>query len=362
LGALEQGLVDAVAGKRLAPCGRFLLLAHADPDVGRDYVRAAHGLLCVGHELEPGGALRTESLGCADAQGEPEDPCRLDPRARHVGCAVAHPRDDLSTNQSESLLDREEVGEELHRMAAVGKAVDDRNGGRASELAQTVVSKRPVHDRVDVSRRDRTGIRERLSSRNLAFLRRQRDRGAAELPDCRLEAEARARGVLFEQEQESAAGERLHHLAAAACLLQLPGAPEQRGVLLHREVGKGEEVALHSSASRSCAKTSTRRGVERAASAARAARCSSEAICSLTCSGPVPPALRLRATDARGSAARTTSSSKRGSISRASASVAWASGSRCSWQRRTSLPTIWYAVRKATPFCARASATSVACV
>src|SRR5205814_7556057 len=211
---------------------------------------------------------------------------------------------------------------------------------------------------VDVTRRDRARVRERLAARDLTLLHRQGDRSAAELPDGRFKTQPRPRRVLLEKEQERAPGERVDHIAAPPRRFQIGGPAANGGVLRRVEVGQGEKIALHSSASRRCANSSCRRGVVLALSAARAARCSSAAICSFTCCGPVPPAFRLRATDARGSAARSTSSSKPGSISRASASVARESGSCCSWQRRTSFPTIWYAVRNGTPFCASASATS----
>src|SRR5207245_3852556 len=107
------------------------------------------------------------------------------------------------------------------------------------------------------------------AARDLAVLHGQRDGGASELADGGLEAEARPRRVLLEEQQQRAPLERAHHLAALARDLQLGRAPEERLVLGGGEVGQLQEIALHSSASLSCANRSCRRGTARADAAAR---------------------------------------------------------------------------------------------
>src|SRR5207249_9288792 len=103
--------------------------------------------------------------------------------------------------------------------------------------------------------------------------------------------------------------------ALVALLFQLGGALEESAVLLGREISQLEEVSLHSGASFSSSKSAERRGTPAAAWRARSDSCSRKSICSSM--RPVPPALRFRATEARGSAAASTEASKRGSISRA---------------------------------------------
>src|SRR5258708_12577159 len=217
-------------------------------------------------------------------------------------------------------------------MPPVGEAVDARHGGGAGEGPQPIVAVGAEHDGVDVARGDARGVFERLAARDLRVLHGEGDGVPAELADGRLERDARARrGLLEEQEERPALQGPL-----APVGLQLAGAAEERAMLLDAQIAEAEEVPLHRSASFSSSKSCARRGTAAADSRARAASCASQAIWSSIF--PVPPAFRLRATEARGSAAASASASKRASIARAISSVAFPNATPPSRHRCTSCP------------------------
>ena len=188
----------------------FLFLAHADEHVGDHHVGAGHGLRRIAGHL--GGAEgrggRAVPFRGGEAELEAEDGRGLAEGERHVRGAVADEGEGLALDGAELLLHREEVREDLHRMAAVGEAVDHRDARRAREGAQPVVAVRAEHDGVDVARGDARGVLERLAARDLALAGGEGDRAPAQLADGGLERDAGAGGGLLEEEQERSSAQR----------------------------------------------------------------------------------------------------------------------------------------------------------
>src|SRR5438874_1603776 len=360
----QELLVHLVARERLHPRRSLLLLAHADEHVGDHHVRPCDRLFRIAADLRPdkGSGGRAISIRSGEPEVEAEDGRRLAERERHVGGAIADEGDRLPFHFAELLLYGEEICEHLDRMSAIREPVDHRNRGSAGEGTQPIVAVGAEHDRVDVARGDPGRVLQRLAARDLAVRGGQRDRVPAELSDGGLEGDAGARGRLFEQQQERTSLERAHGLAQAPLRLQLVRAPEEGAVLVQGEVREPQEIPLHNPASFSSASSRSSRGTAELADAAALADARSDAICASSEARPVPPAFLLRATESAASAARSTSGVKRGSIWRARSSGARLSAIPWSMHRRTSAPVSLYAVRKGTPACVRASATSVAAV
>ena len=178
-------------------------------------------------------------------QREAEDRRGFAERPGHVRPAVADEDDGLARDLAELFLDGKEIGEDLHRVSAVGKAVDHRHRRSGSECLQPLVAVRAEHDRVDIARRHARRVLQRLAARDLALLHRQRDRVPAELADGRLERDAGPGRSLFEQQQQRPPLER----PLPAVRLQLVCAAEEQQMLVGREIGQGQEIALHRAAS-----------------------------------------------------------------------------------------------------------------
>ena len=203
--------------------------------------------------------------------------------------------------RAEALLDGEEVGQHLHRVAAVGEPVDDRHRAPAHELARA--ARRRWSASPPRRRRRRRPARCRTVARPGPIWlvpAVQLDGVAAELERGRGEGQPRPGARLLHQQHHRLPGERVSpRCALAPAPLELRGAGEQPPDLPAARRSVIRRKCLIGSPRRALAKSCASRGTGAAAARASARGLRSAAICRSTSAGPVQPALRLPATEAR---------------------------------------------------------------
>ncbi len=175
LGLGDQTGVDLVGREDLLALLRLGLLAHAGPGIGIDDVRAAHGLVRVAQEAQPGAALgrhlppeRDGPLGEVVAFGRglcevDAQPAATEEQGYGDVVAVADKGQAAAAQVAEVLADRQKIGHGLARVAEVAQAVDDRHAGMAGELQDVVVREDAGHDRVAISGQDAAHIGDRFA-------------------------------------------------------------------------------------------------------------------------------------------------------------------------------------------------------
>jgi hypothetical protein len=133
---LHQNGIDLVAGQKFDALLRLGFLAHRNPHVGVKQIRALRGGLDVARDgyvsARPFQQLlrRLEFFRGRDAQFKTKLSRRPNPRVRHVAGAVAYERNGFAFDRAASLLERENVRENLARMLIVGQRVDGRDAGK----------------------------------------------------------------------------------------------------------------------------------------------------------------------------------------------------------------------------------------
>ena len=143
---------------------------------------AGFAVTCAPRQSRSASAAGSPS-GAPSRSSKPKMPRRF-ARTRAPCCYAQSPTNAmlLPATPAELLLDREEVGEDLHRVAAVGEPVDHGHGRGLGEGLEPVVAVGAEHDRVDVAR-ERRGRCPRSSRRARSGCRLvgSVDRVAAEL-------------------------------------------------------------------------------------------------------------------------------------------------------------------------------------
>ncbi len=144
-GLIEEGVVDLIIAEGVAAFDRFLLLAHAGPDVGIDGVGAIDGFGGVVGDEEGGSGDSGQAFrlpddlgiwGVAGRAGEGEIHAEAGggehERLGHV-VAIADEGELEALQDAEAFADGLHVGEGLAGMIGVAEGVDDGNGGPVGE-------------------------------------------------------------------------------------------------------------------------------------------------------------------------------------------------------------------------------------
>ena len=213
LGPAHQGLVDLIVGEVGQAHLAVVFVAHAGPHIREHEVGAVGGLrrVIADHRALATGlenlGVGPVALGRGDAQIEVEQTGGQQIGVAHV-VAIADPGHGLAGDVAAVFLEGLKVREHLAGMQAVGEAVDHRHAGIGGEALERLVRVVADHHRIDHAREYARGVLHRLAAPDLGVLRRQEQRMAAELGHARLEGHARARGSLFEQHRQRAAGQR----------------------------------------------------------------------------------------------------------------------------------------------------------
>jgi hypothetical protein len=153
--------------------------------------------------LDPGDDSRIglELRGRRDTKLEAELDRRVHPGRRDV-VAVADPGDRPAGNGAPGLLERQDVGNDLTGMAAIGQAVDHGDCGIVRKLGQRGVQVRAHHERIGIAREHLRRIGNRLAAAELGVGVIETDRLPAELTHGDIEGDARACRRLLEDHDE----------------------------------------------------------------------------------------------------------------------------------------------------------------
>jgi hypothetical protein len=208
----HQRRVDLQRAEGRRAVEAVVLLAHRHPRVGDDDVRTLDGGVRIGHQLGPAPGLGAAGLGvaqhlriglealrCADPHGEARRGAAEQQRVGHVVRPVAQVDQRAAGEVAEALADREQVGEDLAGVELVGERVDHRHGGACGHLLDARLVARAPDDGIDVAGQHAGGVGDGLAAAELARLRVDDHRGAAELGDAHLERDAGAGAGLVEQ-------------------------------------------------------------------------------------------------------------------------------------------------------------------
>ena len=170
------------------------------------------------------------------------------PQAKGAGHVVAvadkgqgHPR-----QPPQLLLHRQQVGQGLTGVLAVGQGVDDGHGGPAGQLLHRLVGEGTGGDAVHVSAHHPCHVLHRLSRSQAHLLGRQVQTMATQMLHGHIKGNASPQGRFLEQQGQGLAGQK----GIAACLpagrvtaLQAQRRLDDPLHLLGRQVGYGNEVA-----------------------------------------------------------------------------------------------------------------------
>ncbi len=126
---------------------------------------------------------------------------------------------------------------------AVGKAVDDRHGSMPHELGQSGMEGGPGHDRVDQATDHARRVGHRLVTAQVDLAGAKVLRVAAQLAHARLEADARARGRMFEDHRQRATRKEGRERTATVQCLESDRQVEEAHELIAGVVLVGEEMA-----------------------------------------------------------------------------------------------------------------------
>ena len=200
LGAERHELfVDLIGRHRLYALRLFALLAHADPHVGVEHVRAIRGLAGIGSErialLEAGGIEQdvelpagAEFFGAAQRDVNAEHRARERERIRHVARGVAEERKFLAAYApgilgalAEMLYHRKHVGVALAWVEEVGERVYDGQPRVLRESVHHILLECPDDYAVEKPAEYLCGVLDGLAARNLQIVGLQNHRVAAEL-------------------------------------------------------------------------------------------------------------------------------------------------------------------------------------
>src|SRR5262249_17184798 len=157
--------------------------------------------------------------------------------------SIANEGYDFALGGLQALFNREDIGEHLDRVSAIGKAVDERHRGSVGEFPQSVIAEGSQHDCIAVAGSNARGIASALAAGQLAFRSVQGDRAPAQLIHRCLEREAGSGGRFFEDQDQGASFQGPIHEVPLSARLELPRAIEQRPMLRLLEVRKPQKVA-----------------------------------------------------------------------------------------------------------------------
>ncbi len=152
----------------------------------------------------------------------------MNPGREHI-VGSAHPSDRAAFDGPQLLLERHDVRHHLAGMRKLGEAVDDGDGRVVRKLAHHFVVEQADHHGVDIARDHARRVRDGFLARQLHFRAREHDGRAAKLAHADIEGDARARGLLVEDEREHAALQRRIRIGRA--MRQAPRAHPCDGAL-----------------------------------------------------------------------------------------------------------------------------------
>ena len=225
------------------------LLAHRDPHVGVDGVRAGDGLARVASSRcsRPAGPRRARIDGSGRQPGGvamrrfmPVSARGLDQRVRDV-VAVADVGQRHAVEAAEVLAQRQQSASAWHGWWSSVSALMTGTAACSASSATSRWANVRIDDRLAVGREHAGGVGDRLAAAELELVGAQHDRQAAEPVDRRLERHARARGRLGEVARDGIAveGARASRAGGASSRRRGRAARELRRV----EVGDPQQVA-----------------------------------------------------------------------------------------------------------------------
>jgi hypothetical protein len=137
-------------------------------------------------------------------------------------------------------------------MREIGQPVDDRHAGVARHVLDLGVIVGADHDRIDIGRQHARGVGDALAATQLHRPRIHDDRGAAQLPDRHVEADAGARRILLEDHRQHMAGERRVGIGtplgkALARRLAVDRIGQHRGDAIGAGIGQVQEMTHRNS-------------------------------------------------------------------------------------------------------------------
>ncbi len=156
---------------------------------------------------------------------------------------VAEVREPDALEAAETLPNRHRVGQCLQRVGPVGQPVDHGHRCVPRELVHLRLLERADHDRAEEAGEDEGRVAVALAARELQVGGRQVERHPAELGDPHLEADARPRRRLVEDQADRSPGQDPQLLAARPLELELVGEVERRLELLARPVADARVAA-----------------------------------------------------------------------------------------------------------------------
>ena len=191
-------------------------IAHRDPDVGHDAIRAGNRFHRIGGDMHARAALpgpahdlgrRRQFVRHSQPQFEIELDRSMDPGGGHI-VAVAAPGDRPAPDRAAMFLEGHHIGHELAGMGPVRQPVDHRHVRVRGQLQQLLFLRAAQHDRIDIAREHAGRVRHGLAAAELAAPAFQHDRVAAELPDRPFERNARPGRRLLEDHRQRLAVQR----------------------------------------------------------------------------------------------------------------------------------------------------------
>ena len=232
-------------------------LAHGHPHVGVDHVRALHGLLRLGAEVQgragPGGDLPAgfdqRGIGEVFLRGAGHKVhahlCTAHhQRVAHVVAGVAHVHQLDPFKRSEVLPDGQEIRQDLRGVELVGQPVEHRHPGIVRQGVHDLLAVAPVLDAVEHPAQHPGGVGDGLLLADLGALGVQIGAAHAQVRGRDLEGAAGAGGGFFKDQGDVFSGEHPVGDAALFLRLQRGGDVQEVGDLCRREVQQLEKVLL----------------------------------------------------------------------------------------------------------------------
>ena len=170
--------------------------------------------------------------------------------------AVADERDPQPRQLAELLLEGHDVRQSLAGMVIVGQGVDDRDRGVASQLLDPGLLEGPNRDRTEVAGQDSGRVGDGLAPAELELVGAEGYGQHAQTPGSGLEADARPRRRLVEDEPDPPAGKRI--LSHPLDGLEVAGQFQVDENPVSSERIQSQEVARHDGALQLAARTRRR--------------------------------------------------------------------------------------------------------